>query len=73
MKSFYTFFHYDSVFKCIYPGFIETLAGIELFLTYDLLFSDPQDEESLISDPEELEVEDDELQAATQHLTQDTA
>lgn len=58
------------VFKCIYPGFIETLAGVELFLTFDLLFSDPQDEESLTSDPEELEVED-ELQAATQHLTQD--
>ncbi|XP_042247378.1 transcription factor IIIB 90 kDa subunit-like isoform X1 [Thunnus maccoyii] len=44
------------------------LRGIYAAYTKEI---DPQDEESLISDPEELEVEDDELQAATQHLTQD--
>ncbi|KAM7368461.1 hypothetical protein PAMP_014675 [Pampus punctatissimus] len=43
------------------------LRGIYAAYTKEI---DPQDEESLISDPEELEVED-EFQAATQHLTQD--
>ncbi|KAM7396069.1 hypothetical protein PAMA_007372 [Pampus argenteus] len=44
------------------------LRGIYAAYTKEI---DPQDEESLISDPEELEAEDDELQAATQHLSQD--
>ncbi|XP_053193362.1 transcription factor IIIB 90 kDa subunit-like [Scomber japonicus] len=44
------------------------LRGIYAAYTKEI---DPQDEECVTSEPDEVEVEDDELQAATEHLTQD--